>query len=524
MALFHLLDSQTVSLLELLSPAHSSEDRTTISHFMHEGKIFPAIQDTERRHAIKEKLLRQHIRIPSLRSFLEDCRYLSYGSRILSSVVPPGRKKRVDLRTQYSNIHSGPLPFAESYQRLWFYALRHFDRMLEVKPRKDRGAPTPRTKEPDPRCWRAFALKARDLGFSSTHIEKLMQSDPECDESISLLVRFNPDVSLLSMQPTANRIAELLRHPLSTDVVPDESPMLTNEFFEVLRDQRCGVPYERNFRRSSKHLHYRHIYGKDPTTLGTLGAFATPFVFLRDTIRSFFGIEAPRREDSAQDGFVPAIVTMQNTADALRSSSAYSTEAGIVHEQHGQYDDVPVTHDLEPHPPALQALSSGLYQDLVARPLSAEGQRYPSLGNKRKRNELNELEQRKMHPHDALKNFMNHFNKRSGFVGWNVDSQQLHTINPNTVNGYLHQNRRNVLWVLHNSKKPEWRVARTDSLGFLEDVRAHGYLVLAKRRNQSSPSISYWHDLLIHFLSSPVSLETDLEYSYVYIHLKQLLE
>jgi hypothetical protein len=155
------VDEVTVSKLELLAPAISSQDRQRVIDLMDCNMVFSTITDTETRVKIRRKLLSQCRLIPSFRTFFEDQKYLEPCSQILRSLLDDSERRPlwrafkanywppVKLEVQYAEGITylgdldvgrdvdGDLGMKIGYLQLWLFCMRHFPELTNIKPRID---------------------------------------------------------------------------------------------------------------------------------------------------------------------------------------------------------------------------------------------------------------------------------------------------------------------------------------------------------------------------------------------------
>ena len=72
----HLVDPETVRMIELRAPAASEHDRQDIHHLMLIGSLFPNIQESDSRKCIQKQINKIYWLIPTIHTLFEDIKYL----------------------------------------------------------------------------------------------------------------------------------------------------------------------------------------------------------------------------------------------------------------------------------------------------------------------------------------------------------------------------------------------------------------------------------------------------------------
>jgi hypothetical protein len=304
------IDAITVQNLELLTPAISSQDLSTVVELMQSRTVFPTINDETIRSTLLRNISSVSCLIPSLRTFFENLKYLEPCCTALRALVGPKQKEtiRTALFASYShpsrlsvevNEHHGvsqlarlpPRTFDEDrrlgYLQLWIYAMRKFPQMTRFAPRKERTKAKPNNKPPSAACIRQFACLAVNLGFRTRYALALQGQDPEEALASQFLQQAELD-SLKGNHLYVRPIANLLKRGRTETQLRIGPPMihLVWEGLGESLERRCGVPFEDSFNADKRSLFLPFF--RTATVLN--GSGITSFYVKRDFIHSFFRI------------------------------------------------------------------------------------------------------------------------------------------------------------------------------------------------------------------------------------------
>ncbi|GAA93332.1 hypothetical protein AKAW_11444 [Aspergillus luchuensis IFO 4308] len=178
------LDAESVRLLQGRSPVWSTTDHEFIRRLLSVGVLFPGVTDPERRALLARRLLSVATIIPSLRTFMEDTKYLLPCALALRRLIPdaPGDTIQTCLWHYYSapepHTKNGRATFLHAYRRLWLFTMRCFPHLVSIMPLRDRrGAArrVHRSREKSKRCWTALAHLAWSQGFRTPKISAILQ-------------------------------------------------------------------------------------------------------------------------------------------------------------------------------------------------------------------------------------------------------------------------------------------------------------------------------------------------------------
>ncbi|PYH40586.1 uncharacterized protein BP01DRAFT_361090 [Aspergillus saccharolyticus JOP 1030-1] len=317
----------TISDVEYLqgrSPRWSSVDRNSIEEAFVSGRLFPDICNERDRVTLKERVLATDTIIPSMRTFLENTKFLEPAAVILRGLLP--RRFRGTIQQQlllcYTYRDRPREHFWRSYQHLWLTALRIFPYITSFKPLQDRRG---RRMAFVGNYWGFLAITARDNGFSSRQIDTLLETYPHYD---------------------------IIPQPVEDPAYLYHS---TNRWRLKIR---CGMPSETAFHNTAPFLSLENIYRERKPQAGA--AELTHFAVARDIFLSFFqgpgsGNTELKEHHSNHDGLdqemtpAPSILNLEQQAASTRDAPYQNLHSGVAsgHSQPNQTDlpmiDLPCT-------------------------------------------------------------------------------------------------------------------------------------------------------------------------------------
>ncbi|GLA67336.1 hypothetical protein AtubIFM54640_010316 [Aspergillus tubingensis] len=236
------------------SPRWSSADKDFIEDAFTAGRLFTNIRDEGQRAVLKSRVITTDGIIPSMRTFLENTKFLEPAAILLRALLP-GRFRgtvRSELKKCFrAGQEQTEERFQLSYQHLWLTALRIFPYITSFKPLQDRRG---HGVEFNGNYWGFFARSAARCGFSSRQIDSLIQLYPYYDE-----------------------LVESSQYPL----------FLINGDREWKLKSRCGMPTEAVFQSIAPYLTLKNIHGRLQCPAG--GSDVTQFAVAKDMFLSFFG-------------------------------------------------------------------------------------------------------------------------------------------------------------------------------------------------------------------------------------------
>ncbi|RDH35881.1 hypothetical protein BDQ94DRAFT_158059 [Aspergillus welwitschiae] len=247
------LTTSDIECLQGRSPCWSSADKAFIENAFTSGRLFTDILDEGQRAVLKSRIIATDGIIPSMRTFLENTKFLEPAAILLRALLP--RRFRGTVRSEMKKCFRAGQEQTEgrfqlSYQHLWLTALRIFPYITSFKPLQDRRG---REVEFNGNYWGFFATSAARCGFSSRQIDSLLQLYPHYDQ-----------------------LVESSQYPLS----------LINGDKEWKLKSRCGMPTETVFQSIAPYLTLKNIHSRLQCPAGT--SHVTQFAVARDMVRSFF--------------------------------------------------------------------------------------------------------------------------------------------------------------------------------------------------------------------------------------------
>jgi len=306
-SLRRMLDAKTVNVLQGRCPRYSKEDEYMLS--LQEGDLFATVAQLDKQGLWTRIYEIEHI-IPSLHTFLEDTKLLEPCAKIMKKLLPTTCK--TTIQQEFSRLHNrqttwvlqatetsfqeqeeGSSDTAQkaAYRQLWLHAFRHFPEMICQPLRKDRTRPKPAPPVLELVWWSTITTLALDCGFTDVD-----QTFSDQDKAIYTMA----ETFLQQVRPpqlyTGDIHGELDRmvQSLITNrkVVAGDTEMSNVGHVIGIKcgsdiASRCGVPFEKAFRKDQKALFLRHI---DQSSRQGQQDCVDSFTVKRDIFHSFFGV------------------------------------------------------------------------------------------------------------------------------------------------------------------------------------------------------------------------------------------
>ena len=304
------LDGGTVSILEGRCPKVSAEDERLL--WGKQTDIFPTISVSRVRSVLARVQTIDHI-IPSIHTFLEDTKLLEPCAKIMKELLPT--TCRTSILQEFGRLHNGQTSWSlqiseascsqreeassdvahrNAYRQLWLYAIRHFPEMIGQPLRKD----PPRVRSPllgvELIWWYRFTALAKACGY--TEVDKTYHRGEEADYKMAqtFLQQVRPP-QLYGTSDTGSSIQQVVdllgkdHTHLPHDVEGiDPGPVI--ELYGVTCGpditSRCGVPFERAFRKDQEALFLAYVDQRPQRSQqDNIGSFMVK----QDTFHGFFG-------------------------------------------------------------------------------------------------------------------------------------------------------------------------------------------------------------------------------------------
>lgn len=262
-------------------------------------RIFQSVRQTSERELLLSRILVCEGRILSLRTLLEDTKYLEPCAFILKKLLPKSlSSSRFGSGSTFCSIASGqciPIEVRKgewievsalrcnatelAFTQLWLYAARNYPFMVPFYPRQDRGELKIYWRFRY-ELWQTMAQLALRLGFESPIISRLSNTELSKQDVLSIL---GHSIALPTSSDSEQRSCEDLHESGIGNAAP---PVVGDERDEV-RGTRCGRPYGISFLRNR---HFLYIHSLSSLSDKEEGKYITAFGVTRDIFRSFFGM------------------------------------------------------------------------------------------------------------------------------------------------------------------------------------------------------------------------------------------
>lgn len=307
-----ILDSTTVSLLEGRCPRLSLTDREHIHEVFRNGMVYPDITDPYLRAQLQNAALTYTRVIPTLRTFLENTKYLKAMTDVMKRILPPKFKGTIresmfkyyvsptDLQHEVQASEndfakesgSKEYGFWAAYRQVFLFAMRHFFGLVNVQPL---GLGFQKQKFDSSELWRRFHLCAAKVGFvlpgsksSKSHPRALAANSVELIAIHELITRLRPPELFAYNEAKLAEFSTHVSSLLGTMSARKIDTLLAVQTCDNVEDwnleKRCGMPNAETFFADQKHLFLKNIYSLDQPARGCMTSFAVK----RDIFQSFF--------------------------------------------------------------------------------------------------------------------------------------------------------------------------------------------------------------------------------------------
>lgn len=316
------LDAGTVTILEGRCPKGSAEDERLLQK--KQSVLFSHVS-VLRVQSILARVQKIDYIIPSIHTFLEDTKILEPCAKIMKKLLPTNC--RTSILQEFGRLHNGqtswPLQTSEAscyrreelssdtahksaYRQLWLYTIRHFPEMIGQPLRRD----PPRTKPPllgvELVWWYRFTALAEACGYAE--VDKTYHRGEEADYKMAqtFLQQVRPAQLYGSSTDTKSSVQQMVdllgKDHTSLPHVPedvDPEPGMDTYGVECGPDitSRCGVPFERAFRKDQKALFLGYV---DQRSQQRQQDCIGSFMVKQDTFHGFFGSSENSYESHSQ--------------------------------------------------------------------------------------------------------------------------------------------------------------------------------------------------------------------------------
>lgn len=186
------VDDEAVQQLELRVPGLSRQDEEHVKAIIRNGQVFRRLQDESERSGIAARILQVRHLIPSVRTLQKDSKYLGMCTTIARLLVlgqdrPPRTIQAMALKAfqpDHDTLTNRELVFMSRLKRLYLLIMQNLIELSSGHSRRGDGQNHRGQPLYDQRAWSELAKRARDLGFVSMEISRLMSLNP--DQEIAL--------------------------------------------------------------------------------------------------------------------------------------------------------------------------------------------------------------------------------------------------------------------------------------------------------------------------------------------------
>lgn len=305
----HILDAETVKLLEGRCPRLSMADHRYVSEVFENRLAFPMVHDPTLRLKLLDAALGFSTTIQSLKTFLENTKYLKAMTDAVKTILPKSSKgtirqtlrrfyvapqgERFQVQCSENSFKEMQRPdhygFWSAYRQVFLFAMRHFCGLTEARPLGFTQASRTRCPERSELCQR-FRYLVSTLGFAlPAHRGKVPQVKSIDSIAIrSLVTRLRPPESFIYTESDISectaRVVSILCLIKPRNVEEEVPAHSCDKFEDWSLQQRCGMTDTDTFFSDRKYLFLENIYSIDQPARENLTSFAVK----RDTFRFFF--------------------------------------------------------------------------------------------------------------------------------------------------------------------------------------------------------------------------------------------
>lgn len=306
-----ILDPTTLRLLEGRCPRLSVADRKHIEYIFQDGSAFQDVSNPVMRSQLREAALKYPRIIPSLRTFLENTKYLRAMTDVIKRVLPPkfkgtiresmlkcyvcpGDSKHQVQQSENDYVYEQGPPdfgFQLAYRQLFLFAMRHFFGLTDLQPLGLNQSSSKRRFDMS-ELWKRFRLCAANSGFvlpgSKVSKGPCSVRSMEFTAIHGLLTRLRPPELFLydeaRMAEWSTEIASLLIGMAPRRIDSPAAIQSHDNTEEWCLENRCGMTQSSSFFSDQRYLFLHNVYSEDQPARENMTTFAVK----RDIFRTFF--------------------------------------------------------------------------------------------------------------------------------------------------------------------------------------------------------------------------------------------
>ncbi|PYH98844.1 hypothetical protein BO71DRAFT_457304, partial [Aspergillus ellipticus CBS 707.79] len=266
----HLLDLRTLERLQGRHPALSLADRQYIREAFQQGEIFRYVDDSHLRAQMLDASLSYPMMIPSLKTFLENTKYMKAMTDVIKKILPSNSKgtiRQTMLRyymmsenqtfsiqcSENSYIERqapGRYGFWSAYRQVYLFAMRNFCGLTDCHP----------------------------LGFTRA-------SKARCPDSFEVWERFRNLISRVGFAfPGSKKVRQDRADLVAIRAFVSHSIQACDRFETWCLENRCGMTDTESFFYDQKHLFLDNVYSPNQLARESVTTFAVK----RNIFKSFF--------------------------------------------------------------------------------------------------------------------------------------------------------------------------------------------------------------------------------------------
>ncbi|KAI0525803.1 hypothetical protein F5B22DRAFT_633212 [Xylaria bambusicola] len=254
-AALELVDSDTVSELELRVPGISYSDDFYVSNALRTNAIFRDVTDDLEKERILQRLRQVNYLIPTIHTLQQDFKYLRQCTSVMKQLILGKNRLPVSVQTIVSSAYKSDTKpdhaahFLDSMKVLYLAIMQNLVELSGEDPLKEDDEKDPKTRPYDQRAWHQLAHRARELGFSSDEIVRLCSLDSDREMARRALLDARPLQQFDYGQNLDSLIATMVRcfNQAQPAMYKDTCLALTTSHVGEPIKRRCGRQYSKAY-------------------------------------------------------------------------------------------------------------------------------------------------------------------------------------------------------------------------------------------------------------------------------------
>lgn len=302
-----LLDLRTLEILQGRHPVLSLADRQHIREAFQQGEVFRHVDDSQLRAQMLDASLNYPMMIPSLKTFLENTKYLKAMTDVVKKILPSNSKGTIretmlryymmsesrsfSIQCSENSYIEKEAPsrygFWSAYRQVYLFAMRNFCGLTDCHPLGFTRAS--RARCPDSfEVWERFRSLISRVGFAFPGSKKVRQDRADLVAIRAFVSRLRPPELFTYNE---SQVSELTAHVISILSSMDPRPLPGLDSIQACDrsetwclENRCGMTDTESFFYDQKYLFLDNVYSPNQLARESVTTFAVK----RNIFKSFF--------------------------------------------------------------------------------------------------------------------------------------------------------------------------------------------------------------------------------------------